>query len=159
MYIDLLPVFDNEGERVDIADSFRVEDDSFATPVSVTGCIENRTGVVRISATAKFDYATACARCCKPLLRHATVPVRHILVTHLDGDEDSDEFIVVEDRKLDLDALVSEDVYLAIPYLLLCKPDCKGLCSVCGADLNEGPCACEKATDPRWDALKDLLQP
>lgn len=157
MYIDLLPVFDNEGERVDIDYSFRQDDENFATPVSVSGAIENRTGIVRISATAKFDYTTQCARCGKPLLRHATVPVKHILVSHLDGDEDSDEFIVVEDRKLDVDGLVSEDVYLAIPYKMLCKPDCKGLCPVCGADWNEGPCACQPVADPRWDALKDLL--
>ena len=158
MTIDLLPVFDNEGERVDIDYSFREEDEAFATPVSVKGFVENRTGIVSIRADAKFDYAAACARCNKPLLRHATVPVKHVLVPHLEDEEDSDEFIVVEDRRLDVDALVNEDVYLAIPYRLLCRPDCKGLCPVCGADLNEGPCACEKPADPRWDALKDLLQ-
>ena len=124
MTIDLLPVFDNEGERVDIDYAFREEDEAFVTPVSVTGFVANRTG---------------------------------ILVSHLDGDEDSDEFIVVEDRRLDVDALVNEDVYLSLPYRMLCQPDCKGLCPVCGADLNEGPCSCEKPADPRWDALKDLF--
>ena len=158
MTIDLLPVFDNEGERIDLDYSFREEDDAFATPVQVTGFVENRTGIVSIRATARFDYSFACARCNKPLLRHATVPVRHVLVTHLEDEEDSDEFIVVEDRQLDLDALVNEDVYLSLPYRMLCKPDCKGLCALCGADLNEGPCACEKPADSRWDALKDLLQ-
>lgn len=157
LLIDLLPVFDKEGERIELDYRFHPDDESFATPVSVTGAVENRTGIVRITATAKFDYAAACARCNKPLLRHATVPVRHILVPELTDEDDSDEYIVVEDRKLDVDALVSEDVYLSIPYRLLCKPDCKGLCSICGADLNEGPCSCEKPTDPRWDALKDLL--
>lgn len=157
MRIDLLPVFDKEGERVELDYSFEQDDDSFVTPVSVTGFVENRTGIVRISAAAKFDYAAPCARCNKPLLRHATVPVKHILVSELSEEDDSDEFILVEDRKLDVDALVCEDAYLSIPYRLLCKPDCKGLCPQCGADLNEGPCSCGKASDPRWDALKDLL--
>ena len=157
MYIDLLPVFDNEGERIDINYSFREDDESFVTPISVAGAVENRTGIVRIDAAAKFDYAAECARCNKPLLRHATVPVKHVLVTHLDSEEDSDEFIVVENRKLDVDELVNEDVYLAIPSKMLCKPDCKGLCPVCGADWNEGPCSCKPITDPRWEALKDLL--
>ncbi len=158
MRIDLLSVFEKEGERIDINESFGMDDESFASPVSVTGSIGNRAGIVRIRATAKFDYAAACARCNKPLLRHATVPVSHILVTELTEEDDSDEYIVVEDRKLDLDALVREDAYLAIPYRMLCRPDCKGLCAVCGADLNEGPCGCEKPTDPRWDALKDLFE-
>ena len=158
MYIDLLSVFEKEGERIDINETFEQDDESFVSPVRVAGVIENRAGIVRIRAEAKFDYATACARCNKPLLRHATVPVHHILVTELSEEDDSDEFIVVEDRKLDLNMLVSEDAYLAIPYRMLCKPDCKGLCSICGADLNEGPCSCEKPTDPRWDALKDLFE-
>ena len=157
LYIDLLSVFEKEGEKIDIDASFEQDDESFVSPVRVAGLVENRAGIVSISAEAKFDYATACARCNKPILRHATVPVRHVLVTELSEEDDSDEYIVVEDRKLDVDALVSEDVYLSIPYRLLCRPDCKGLCAICGADLNEGPCSCEKPTDPRWDALKDLL--
>ena len=158
MYIDLLSVIEKEGERIDINEAFGMDDESFVSPVSVAGFIENRAGIVSIRAEAKFDYATACARCNKPLLRHATVPVRHILVSELSEEDDSDEYIVVEDRKLDLTALVSEDAYLAIPYRMLCKEDCKGLCPVCGADLNVGPCNCEKPTDPRWDALKDLFE-
>ena len=158
MYIDLLSVFEKEGEKIEIDESFEQDDESFVSPVRATGLIENRAGIVTIRAEAKFDYATACARCNKPLLRHATVPVRHILVTELSEEDDSDEYIVAEDRKLDLNALVSEDAYLAIPYRMLCKEDCKGLCPVCGADLNEGPCNCEKPTDPRWDALKDLFE-
>ena len=158
MYIDLLPVMDKEGARIAVNYSFAQDDEAFVTPVSVVGAVENRAGVVRILATAKFDYAAACARCNRPLLRHASVPVSHILVSELNEEDGSDEYIVVEDRKLDVDALVSEDAYLAIPYRLLCRPDCRGLCAVCGADLNEGPCSCEKPTDPRWDALKDLFE-
>ena len=157
MYLDLLSVFEKDGERIDIDEAFPIEDEGFVTPVRVNGSVGNRAGVVSIQASARFDYAAACARCNKPLLRHASVPVRHILVDRLSDEDDADEYIVVPDRKLALDELVSEDVYLSVPYRLLCKPDCKGLCSVCGADLNEGPCSCEKPTDPRWEALKDLF--
>lgn len=157
MIIDLVPVFNNEGEKVDIDYSFRPEDESFVTPVAVSGTVANRTGIVSMDAKAKFDYSTACALCNKPLLRHATVPVKHILVPASADNEDNDEFIPVEGMKLDVDGLVSEDIYLAIPTRFLCKEDCKGLCCVCGADLNDGPCGCKKITDPRWDALKSLL--
>ncbi len=70
MLIDLLPVFDKEGERIELDYRFHPDDESFATPVSVTGAVENRTGIVRITATAKFDYAAACARCNKLSLIH-----------------------------------------------------------------------------------------
>jgi uncharacterized protein len=45
---------------------------------------------------------------------------------------------------------------LALPSRRLCREECKGLCPVCGADLNAGECACEPGgTDPRWSALAD----
>ncbi|MEE1456734.1 MAG: DUF177 domain-containing protein [Oscillospiraceae bacterium] len=41
---------------------------------------------------------------------------------------------------------------------LLCKPDCEGLCCRCGKNLNDGPCSCQKELDPRFAALKQLLE-
>lgn len=157
MIIDLEPVFNNEGEVKPLTFEFDLADREISTAVSVSGSIFNKTGIVHVDAKAKFDYSTCCALCNKPIVRHATVPVKHILVTHLDSEEDTDTFIVVDNMRLDVDSLVSEDIYLSIPSRFLCKEDCRGLCAVCGKDLNEGPCSCVKETDPRWDALKSLL--
>ena len=53
----------------------------------------------------------------------------------------------------------SYDLLLELPSKMLCQEDCRGLCPICGKDLNEGPCGCEHdTTDPRWDALKSLFQ-
>ena len=57
-----------------------------------------------------------------------------------------------------LTALVSEDAYLAIPYRMLCREDCKGLCPRCGKNLNEGPCGCSAPGDPRLAVLAQLLE-
>ena len=156
MYLDLDAVFNSEGERIQFDYEFSLEDDEFATPVKVSGSVFNKTGIVSLKANAKFDYSTSCAKCNKPLLKHATVPVNHVLLTHADSD-DNDDFIVLDGMRLNLDELVSEDIYLAIPPRFLCKDDCKGLCSICGADLNEGQCDCRSPSDPRWDALKDMF--
>jgi uncharacterized protein len=54
--------------------------------------------------------------------------------------------------------LVREAVILALPLKPLCSRDCKGLCPVCGADLNRSQCDCvREKTDPRWDQLRGLL--
>ena len=61
-----------------------------------------------------------------------------------------------EGDAVDLDELAREQILLAVPTRLVCREDCKGLCASCGADLNEGACACEQTeTDPRWAALAD----
>ncbi len=60
---------------------------------------------------------------------------------------------------LDLTKDVRDTLLLAVPMKLLCKEDCKGLCPVCGANLNHETCSCKVETvDPRWEGLKKLLQ-
>jgi uncharacterized protein len=78
-----------------------------------------------------------------------------------DGDEppvtedDLDVYPYDEDQ-VDLEPLLREQVILAVPFAPLCREDCKGLCSQCGSDLNEGACDCPPLIDPRLAALKDL---
>lgn len=156
MYLELDAVFNSEGERIQFEYEFSIDDENIVTPVKVSGSVFNKTGIVHLKADAKFDYSTSCAKCNKPLLKHATVPVRHVLLNHAESD-DNDEFIVLDGMRLELDMLVSEDIYLSIPSRFLCKDDCKGLCSICGADLNVTECNCSGPTDSRWDALKELI--
>ncbi len=50
---------------------------------------------------------------------------------------------------LDLLPMVRDAIHLAVPIAPRCRPDCKGLCPVCGADLNKGQCGCTLATAPK----------
>ena len=64
----------------------------------------------------------------------------------------------VADGWLDLRQPLREQIMLAMPIHLLCRPDCKGLCTNCGQNWNEGPCNCSaEDLDPRLAALKNLL--
>jgi uncharacterized protein len=65
-----------------------------------------------------------------------------------------------EEEKVDLGAVVSEQVALLLDLYPHCRPDCKGLCPVCGTDRNELQCACEENRgDSRWAALKKFKAP
>ena len=55
---------------------------------------------------------------------------------------------------VDLTDVVREEMLLAVPRFVECRPDCRGLCPRCGANLNEGPCDCPLRSDPRREALK-----
>ena len=59
------------------------------------------------------------------------------------------EFSVGEDGILDLGPLLRDEAIIADTRGMLCRPDCKGLCPDCGANLNEGPHECAEAIDPR----------
>jgi uncharacterized protein len=70
--------------------------------------------------------------------------------------EDLDtEFI--EEGRLDVTALLQQNLLLALPVQPLCREDCQGLCPRCGANRNQGPCACPGAPlDPRLKVLERL---
>jgi len=80
------------------------------------------------------------------------------------GDEEQHELqpedlnlAVFDGEGIELDDLVKEEVLLALPGHVLCRPDCRGLCPVCGIDKNEKNCECDtKLIDSRWEKLKDL---
>ncbi|HUF03940.1 MAG TPA: DUF177 domain-containing protein [Aridibacter sp.] len=67
------------------------------------------------------------------------------------------ELSFAEDDEIDLRDVIREQILLNLPARPLCKEDCKGLCEVCGGNLNKVSCDCEQEeTDPRWAALKNL---
>jgi DUF177 domain-containing protein len=71
------------------------------------------------------------------------------------ADELTTPYVV--DNRLDLSAWARDALVLALPDKILCRPDCAGLCPVCGLDLNREPHAHEgEQQDPRWAALADL---
>ncbi|MFO7686243.1 MAG: DUF177 domain-containing protein [Desulfobacterales bacterium] len=65
--------------------------------------------------------------------------------------------ILFQGDEIDLREAVQEEVLMALPMRALCRPDCKGLCTRCGADLNQGDCSCgRKVFNPKFAVLKDL---
>ena len=64
-----------------------------------------------------------------------------------------------KDDTIDLGELMRDEFYLALPMKPLCRPDCKGLCPMCGVNWNRETCTCKAEwTDPRLDSLKTLLK-
>jgi uncharacterized protein len=158
MFIDLERIFNRTGATEKIDFSFKVEDEELIPDFArVTGAVENRAGVVTLSGEARFVLSAPCDRCTEQFSREMQVPFRHTLVTSL-NDDDNDDFVLVENKKLDLDSLIREDIILSLPTQLLCSEECKGLCPICGINLNIKQCACKKPVDARMAALLQLLE-
>ena len=126
-------------------------------PVHVVGEITVRAGVVQLAARATFVYHGLCDRCLTAFERTYDVPLEHILVATLE-DEENDEYILLDQYQLNLADLTMADILLELPYKSLCCEDCRGLCPMCGKNLNEGLCGCtHKSVDPRLAVLGQLL--
>lgn len=111
---------------------------SFSKPVEVSGTVSNRAGVVTLNYCARFTLAHTCDRCLKEFEQDYEYSFCHTLVRSCNTD--NDEYVVCGDNTLDLNELAVSDILLSLPTKILCREDCKGLCFVCGADLNEGSC-------------------
>jgi uncharacterized protein len=99
-----------------------------------------------------------CMRCLGDAVLEVPVESREYQATSPGGSEDLRTPYVVEDR-LDLGGWARDAVALALPDKILCRPDCAGLCPVCGRDLNLEPHAHEEdVTDSRWEALAQLRE-
>jgi len=104
-----------------------------------------------------------CARCLELFEKRISSKVQFVVqFMDVGGPEDTgdDDFVVLPKTSEDYDISdrVRETIILELPYKPLCKVDCKGLCSMCGANLNETDCGCtQDKTDERWDALRELF--
>lgn len=158
MIIELESVFNVDGAKVSFDYEMTLAELSVSgmhpikKPVRVSGFVKNNTGIVSLNAAAEFTYEAPCDRCCEPVSRDYVFPIEHNLIAAL-NNEDNDEFLQVSDMRLNLDELVIEDINLQLPSKFLCSEDCKGICTQCGKNLNEGPCTCKKAIDPRLEGL------
>jgi uncharacterized protein len=108
------------------------------------------------SLRLRFDAALSgpCMRCLEDAGHVVHVDAREI--DQPGGGEDL-RSPYLEEGRLDLTAWARDALALALPTQIVCRDDCRGLCSLCGANLNEDPeHAHEAEPDPRWAALREL---
>lgn len=100
-----------------------------------------------------------CRRCLTPAQSPVVAEV-HVLFAEPGGEDDDDPDVFplegAQGDVIDLRPAVREQWLLEVPPFLECRPDCKGLCKRCGADLNAGDCGCAPEIDARWEALRKL---
>lgn len=117
---------------------------------------------VLFKGQSSTEVIMRCARCNTPVRVPIEVFLTQRFVTDADVKEPLDDEIALEsiqDGRIELYDVLLYEMSLAVPMKVLCRDDCKGLCPVCGQNLNEGKCSCKvDNTDPRWDALKSLIK-
>ena len=120
-----------------------------------SGNVVNRAGVLTFTANVDADCFFVCARC----LKEFKLPVHKQIIVYLTeaGEgEDPDGYFLQGDM-IDADEIIVTEFILDTDERLMCREDCAGLCQQCGADLNDGSCACGKVVDPRLAILGQLL--
>jgi uncharacterized protein len=118
-----------------------------------------------LKARLSYEQTLSCNRCLKPIVEHAEPEVELMIVVErpraVAGEhelkEDELGVLTIPEEILETDPILLEQLQLNVPMKPLCRPDCRGLCPECGADLNAGECSCEThAGDARFAALAVL---
>lgn len=163
MLFELKSVFQNEGEEKVVEyelDFASIDIDGvfpFKTPINVTATAKNRASLVSLTIDVSFAYVRNCDRCCEEFTKQMNMSFTHNLAQTL-VDDGNDDYIETPDFTLELDEVVTSDILLSLPQKNLCKNDCKGLCTNCGQNLNNGDCKCNNMQiDPRLEILKQLI--
>jgi uncharacterized protein len=101
---------------------------------------------IRVKGKLETSLEVACARCLDPVVHEElSVTDAEAEIGYYQGDG-----LLLEDT-------LREQVLLALPLKTICREDCKGLCPLCGKNLNEIQCSCvDEVEDPRWSALKEI---
>lgn len=129
-----------------------------ASPVSLA--ISNVSeGKAVLKGSAELSLRAACDRCL------TEVPValklrfeRTIFSPETEGEELDDQSFM-DGFSLDVDALVHDEILINWPAKILCRDDCKGICPVCGQNLNERECGCDTfVPDPRMAVIQDIFK-
>ena len=105
-----------------------------------------------------------CDRCLEPVATVFDLNISRITKGNVTDEsevesEDLDEANYIDGYTLDVDQLVGSEILIGWPTKILCSEDCKGICNVCGQNLNQGTCNCEDTSlDPRMSVIRDVFK-
>lgn len=148
--------------RMDVGESGFESEDLDVKVIDVKSTVSRNERNVYVCSRVSAEVGFVCDSC----LTEFVDTLEDQFSIYYTPDEESaasDDERVIQSLKhgaveIDLSAGVRESILLSIPMKVVCSPGCKGLCSHCGANLNDGPCPCgQKTIDPRWEALKGLV--
>jgi len=136
----------------------------FYSPVKIDLEVDKSEQGIMIAGRATVPTQVECARCLSLFADEAGADfhLRYIRTrkeadTEQDSPDDGLYYIRYDESEIDLTDEIRQALVVSLPIRALCDPGCKGLCSLCGANLNEGGCSCSRREGhPAWSALEKL---
>jgi uncharacterized protein len=142
----------------------KFEGADFVKPVEVQLNLRKGEDSFYCSGYAKTEVKLECSRCLEPYFHSLEARLDFFVKVEQDKIEieyqdQVEPLIFPGNQFFSIDNLIKEAILLNLPLKPLCSEDCKGLCPVCGVNLNISTCKCKKEKlDPRWEKLRDLLK-
>lgn len=140
---------------------FAGEEIRFTSQAAMEGTYSMSGEGVTVRGELKVEYTRQCSLCLSPVAARAECEFEDMFYKE-QNPEDPNDLFLIENYTIDMTAYAESLVFLNMPMTAKCRPDCKGMCPVCGANLNISQCSCGRADTPSdtrkpFAALEDLL--
>lgn len=175
MKIDLFGGYDRNS-TIEIDTKVRelvIDSDEFSSDydIHVICSMQRDMDLTRVEGKVNTSAVLECSRCLESfrqdIVGNFSIVARHLkkgetISVYSDDDKNEDEddliYIAHNEDSIDITKFVHDALLLSIHLKPVCSEDCKGLCPVCGNNLNESECGCNsESDDPRWQALSGIL--
>lgn len=169
MLLDLTEVLSQDGKILEKTvllemDAFQIRTGRFPlirkSPLKLE-IVNTGNRVLEIAGYVKLTAVIPCARCLSPVEQDFVLDIQRQVDMKLSArerEEILEESNFIEGNSLDPEILVCNELLVQWPIRVLCKDDCKGICSRCGANLNFQTCDCDTTVpDPRMAAIRDIF--
>lgn len=128
----------------------------FTTPVSLEGEVIKEQDIYYVEGTGSVGICMPCSRCLEPVELSVDFKLNEKFGNNAGDDEEIETF---SGDSIDLSSAVMRNILAVMPMKVVCSDDCKGLCPVCGQNLNVKDCGCDTTyVDPRFESLRSLLK-
>ena len=162
MMIEMGYLFNRKGstlpvELVETIDDVKDYPDvvEFVEPVRIEGTLKNEDDVFVLDAMGKTTALMECSSCLAPVRKELSFEIKERFAHTGRDDEETETFT---GDQIDLADYVKRGIIGELPMRVECREDCKGLCPICGKDLNDGDCGCDRTIrDPRFESLRALF--
>lgn len=145
--------------EVPLADSSLMgEAVTYPTPARLKGFYASVGDVIHVRGRMAFEARSRCVRCLEDSAQAFETVFDTVFA--LSPDPDNPDVYVYDGAWIDLTRMAEDAALLALPMQWHCRPDCQGLCPICGVDRNKTRCSCrtEDATIQHpFSALQRLL--
>ncbi len=112
----------------------------------------------KIEGNVNLCFKTSCDRCLEETVTELNLIFERIAATPGTEDEEAEGPELTEDCQLDVENFIHNEILINWPTKILCREDCKGICPVCGRNLNSGECGCDTfVPDPRMAVIQDIF--
>lgn len=155
-----------EGKSIEFANNFHVSD-TFYNDVRFSGYIYPVGDNYILSGDLSATISEKCDRCIEVFDEKvsSSIVIEISQIQEAENSESEKELTeddmglyFVDKDYIDIDEIIVQEAVLLRPIKRLCSEECKGLCPICGTNLNFSSCHCEGVADDRWSVLKQLLE-